>query len=396
MRAIHLPVWLGTVKQPRAKTFAALFALTIASRALLVTVIPLSANQHLGSAEAVSLLYFGVSSFSLIGALVIPWLVHKIRRRRVFTLGCLATVGAVALMSHGHLLPFVLGMMLNVFAVACLEITFNLYLMDHIPRDELGRFEPLRVFSATLSWAVGPWLGVMLQGTVGPWAPYAAAGVAALVLCATFWFLRLRDNPAVAPAKGPPPLPTRFLKRYVSQPRLRLAWVLAAGRSAWWSMFFIYAPIYAVDSGLSPETGGAIVSLGMSAVFLAPLWGWVGRRYGFRRLLIVGYGLSALATYSIAIFAGLPDLAAVLLVTAALASGVIDGAGNLPFLRSVHSWERPEMTTVFSTYRDASMLVPPGVFALLLRFFPLPVVFVASASVMVVMAGLSRYLPKRF
>jgi MFS family permease len=161
-------------------------------------------------------------------------------------------------------------------------------------------------------------------------------------------------------------------------------------------MFFVFAPIYAVDSGLSAETGGAIVSLGAAAVFGAPLWGWVGRRFGFRRLLIGGYGLSALATYAIAVFAGIPDAGAMALVTAAVVTGIIDGAGNLPFLRAVHPWERPEMTTVFSTYRDMALLVPPGIFAVLLKVFALPAVFVASASFMVVLAAFSRYLPRRF
>jgi hypothetical protein len=84
------------------------------------------------------------------------------------------------------------------------------------------------------------------------------------------------------------------------------------------------------------------------------------------------------------------------LVAAAMVTGIIDGAGNLPFLRAVHPWERPEMTTVFSTYRDMALLVPPGIFAVLLKVFALPAVFVASASFMVVLAAFSRYLPRRF
>ena len=91
-----------------------------------------------------------------------------------------------------------------------------------------------------------------------------------------------------------------------------------------------------------------------------------------------------------------PDAGAIALVAAAVVTGIIDGAGNLPFLRAVHPWERPEMTTVFSTYRDMALLAPPGIFAVLLKVFALPAVFVASASFMVVLAVLSRYLPRRF
>ena len=35
---------------------------------------------------------------------------------------------------------------------------------------------------------------------------------------------------------------------------------------------------------------------------------------------------------------------------------MIDGAGNLLFLRAVHPYERSEMTTVFVSYRDVAQL----------------------------------------
>jgi hypothetical protein len=55
---------------------------------------------------------------------------------------------------------------------------------------------------------------------------------------------------------------------------------------------YVYAPIFAVTSGLGAETGGIIVSIGTGWIWLVPLWGWVGRRSGLRRLLQVGYALA--------------------------------------------------------------------------------------------------------
>ena len=138
-------------------------------------------------------------------------------------------------------------------------------------------FEPLRLFYAAGVWAVGPWLGVYLKDQVGDWVPFALASAAALAALALFWILRLKENPAVAPAKGPPPNPLKNLAHFFEQPRLRLAWLLAVGRSAWWMMFFIYAPIYAVESGLDQVTAGAIVSIASGALFIVPLWGWLAR-----------------------------------------------------------------------------------------------------------------------
>ncbi len=365
------------------------------SRTLLITLIPLQAFTLLGDAQAVSVLYFAVSFTNLLLSLSIPWLVRRIRRRRVFSLGALLMVAAPLLIAQATPHALVAGMVLQVFGVACLEVTLSLYLMDHIPRQQMGRFEPMRLFYAAGVWALGPWLGVYLKDQVDPWLPFMLASAAAFATLVLFWVLRLKENPAVAPAKGPPPNPIKNLAHYFEQPRLRLAWLLAFGRSAWWMMFFVYAPIYAVESGLDQVTAGAIVSIASGALFAVPLWGWIARRHGLRKLLVAAFGASGLVTLAIALAGGVPWLVAAALVAAALITGAVDGAGNVPFLRAVHPMERAEMTTVFATYRDVSQLGPPGLFALLLKAFHLPAVFIAGGIGMLVVAYYARYLPRR-
>ena len=395
MRNIHLPVWLGTPGLPRPGTFIALFTLAVIPRTILITALPLEAFGFLGDAQRVSVLYLVVSLCGVGISMTIPWLVHRLRRRWVFSVGCLSAATASMLFTFQAFPAFVAGMILQVFAVASVEITLNLFVMDHIPRRELNKFEPLRVFFAGGAFALGPWLGVYLQERFNHGAPFAVAAMAAVVLFSYFWFLRLTENPAVAPMKKAPPKPLTYLPRFFGQPRLRLAYVLAAGRSAWWSMFFIYAPIYAVSAGLGKEVGGAMVSLGSAAVFLVPLWGAIGRRFGMRYLLVGGYIAGGLATVSVALAMGTPWLGAAVLLFAALMTSTIDGAGNLPFLRAVHPHERPEMTTVFASYRDAGQLAPPGVFSLLLKFFELPAVFIAGGSSLLVLSYFARYIPRR-
>lgn len=288
-----------------------------------------------------------------------------------------------------------IGMALHVLAVAIIEITFNLYVMDHIPREDLSHFEPLRMLVMALPWAVAPWLGVFLRGNLSPLAPFLLAALCALILFGYFWYLRLSDDPTVSPAKGPPPSAFKNIRRFVSQPRLLLAWSLAAGRSSWWVLFFVYGPLFAVESGLSEETAGLIASIGAGSLFAVPLWAWVGRRISLRKLMMLGYGASAFFSILVLSGVGIPFAIAVLLVLSAYATGIIDAAGNLPFLRGVHHWERPEMTSVFATYRDFSQLAPPGIFSLVLRIFPLQSLFVICGCSMLVLAFFCRYLPRR-
>ena len=108
------------------------------------------------------------------------------------------------------------------------------------------------------------------------------SGSFALIVMAYFTWLRVpRASGSLADAV-PQTNPITFVHRYFAQPRLALAWVLAVGRAGWWGMFYVYAPIYAVASGLGAETGGYIVSAGASALYTVMLWGWLGRKIGIR------------------------------------------------------------------------------------------------------------------
>jgi len=191
-------------------------------------------------------------------------------------------------------------------------------------------------------------------------------GAAAVMLLAIFWSMRPVERRRPRATAQVSSNPAHLIRRFFAQPRLRLAWTLAAARSSWWNLFYIYTPIFAVTSGLGAEAGGIVVSIGSAWIWLVPLWGWVGRRFGLRRLLRAGYASAGVLSIGAALAFGLPFLGVFLLALAALGSETIDGAGNLLFLRAVRAHERPEMTTVFVSFRDVSQLGPPTVCALLL------------------------------
>ncbi|MFN4089160.1 MAG: MFS transporter [Alphaproteobacteria bacterium] len=394
MRGLHVPAWLGAVGRPGATSLALLFALAAFHRALLIAVLPLLALRSLGDAQMVSLFYFGSSIMGLAGSLAVPWIVRRITRRGTLTAATGAGLAALVLIGFGGTPGLLIGMPIYVFAQSASEICLSLYIMDHVGRREIGRFEPKRIFFAAGVWLTGPWLGVRLAEEAA-WAPFALGIVGMLSMLGFFWFLRLTEHPAVSAGRQQARNPLAYFPRFFAQPRLRLAWLLAFGRACWWSTFFVYGPIYVVALGYDAATAGALVSVGMTALLAARLWGRVAARWGLRRLLVGAYTVTGLVTIGVAAAAGLPWLGAVMLVGSAMAAGAIDGAGNTPFLRAVHPLERPEMTTVFVTYRDAASLVPPGIYALLLAVAPLPAVFLVAGGGLVFLARFALFLPRR-
>lgn len=392
---VRHPIWLRRIATPGARSLAVLFALESLTRALLTTVIPLEALRIVGSAQLVSVLFFTASLVGLAGGLLVPWFVRRTARRWVYS-GGVVLVGLAALVLSGATpATQMLGMALRVLGVVAMSTCLNLYIMDHIARRDLGRAEPQRVFYSAAAWTVGPFLGVTLSEQFGPTAAYLASLAGACVVLAYFWWLRLSESPALARRRTPAPSTLRNIHRYFAQRRLVMAWTVSICRNAWWAMFLIYVPVFAVESGLGAYVGGLVSSLVMGFMFLTPLWGWFGRRLGLRWILTVGFGVCGAATLLAAALAGTPWIALGLLVGAAFLMGMLDSVGNMPFLLAVHPHERAEMTSVYGTYRDMADMVPPGVYALLLLVFKLPIVFVAGGLLMTTMAALARTVHPR-
>ena len=394
--SMRQPFWVPK-SQPGAWTFSALYFLESVTRASVATVIPLQAYQLFGSKEAVSLVYTAVAMAALCFSFAIPFLIMRLSRRWTYTLGAVMSALCAAMLTLGFEVTQVLTMFLRTTGAAVLNVTLALYIMDNIHKQQLVRSEPLRFAVATLAWGTFPFIGIWLFETYGIWAPALLSVGAAVSLLTLFWVLRLIEKGPIRAGAMKPPNPLRFFGRFASQPRLRLAWLIAFGRSSFWVTFFIYGPILMVEGGYGPQAGGLVVALGNLMLFVNMFVGRVAKRFSIRLVLAGSLFLSA----ALVILVGLLGaehalLAGTAFVAAALFASVLDGLGPVPFLRAVHSHERPQMTTVYRTYLDASELIPPLIYFFMFQWFGFSGAFWALA---IGMSGIGwlvwRYLPTR-
>src|SRR5690242_5199187 len=213
-----MPPTIATLPRHQALAFLSLFFVPGVAQAILLTVVPLEALSLLGTARSATLLYVFTGLVAVIGRFSIPYLVALIRRRFVFTIGAIALATSSSLLALDELRLLAVGLVLSTFAFACIEITSQLYLLDHVPRHSLKHFEPIRIFASAGPWTLGPWLGVYLQRAVGSAAPFAIAACAGLILLVLFWSLRLDENTLLATPRRPPSNPVLYLRRFFAQP----------------------------------------------------------------------------------------------------------------------------------------------------------------------------------
>jgi MFS family permease len=393
---IRPAIWTTRLTTPGAGAFALLFGLEALSRALITVALPLQTAALVGSDEGVSQLFLMGSVSAIAAAFVIPTLAEVLGRARLCTLAMVLIALSALLFTLGALPSEMAGFIARACGIAILHAGLSMFVMDHIRRQEFGRSEPLRLLSIGIAWTVGPTLGVAIEGAFGPWAPFLASAAAVLLALAYFWALRMRKLAIVRPARRRP-LTNPFVRlaTFLAQPRLVLAWLHAIGRGMFWASFIIYTPLYADGTGLGAATGGFLVSLGSVFMLLMPLWGWLARRFGIRRLSLTAFPLAAIFWLAAGLLAAWPWIGAVCIVFGAIAMTAIDGYGNALFFRACRPSQRSTMTAIFATQRDMADLAHAALFAVLLSYFPIQVVFLAIGLILVGLTLLSTRINRR-
>src|SRR5262245_26616231 len=266
-------IWTTAPPRRGALAFASLFALESFARALISTVVSVQAHDILQSSQKVSVLFTCVSLAVLVSTLTLPLVFRYVPRRWIYTAGvvglCLASLAFAT-----HVLPGqVAGMYLRNVSAATLNIALSLYILDHIRKVDLVRSEPMRLAFSAASRPIGPFLGVWLYESYGPWAPQLLCIAACCLVATFFWYLRLSDHPVIRAASSTPQNPLANVGRFISQPRLRLAWLIAFGRSCFWTTFFVYGSLLMIEGKLGKEASGLLISLSQLGLCVAYLAG---------------------------------------------------------------------------------------------------------------------------
>jgi predicted MFS family arabinose efflux permease len=372
-----------------------MFTLESSARAILATIIPLQAYDILKSARDISIIYIAVGIIGLIASFAIPLLIRWLSRRWVYALGAVVLFSVPALLATYTLTGQIAAMLLRTFASSCINTTLSLYIMDYIHRHDLVRSEPLRFQVSSASWCIGPSLGVYVYSSWSPEAAFALSASFSVLALINFWRFGLKSGSEAEKSDPKPINPWVSIRRFVEQPRLRLAWTLAFGRSFWWAMFMTYGPLFMVESGTGPLAGAVLVSVGNALLFLAPAWGRLAQRIRIRMAVVVAFAVAGTATLLATVLSPWPYLAGFLLLIAAFAAVGLDGLAGIPFLRAVRSFERPQMVVVYRTYIQGADFISSAVFAVLLSFYDIPAVFAFTAFAMFATGAFARYLPRR-
>ncbi|MEZ5715843.1 MAG: MFS transporter [Paracoccaceae bacterium] len=374
----RIPEWLRHAPTPSVRGFALLQGFEAITRGLLISIFPVAMYHALGDARAVSLVYFLIGVLSLTTGLLVPFVTRFWPRRWVYTAGALLYVAGAALAIAQT--PWSVPAAIAAYSMATVTtfVCFNAYVLDYIARVDLGRVETLRMFYSAFGWTVGPLTGVALYALWPP-LPFLISGASALIMLGLFLYLRLGNGRLITRAKAPPPNPLAFLGRFFAQPRLVAGWLFAVIRSCGWWAYVVYLPIFAVQAGMGDHVGGTLLSITNGSLFLSPLMlRWMQKR-SVRHAVRTGFAMATALFLLAGLTAQIPPLTAGLLFCGSLFLILLDISAGLPFLMAVKPSERTEMSAIYSSFRDVSGILTPGIAWAVLLVAPVSGIFTATA-----------------
>ncbi len=390
----YSPIFLRHAAGPSIEGFALLTGIEAAIRGTLISVMPIAVYEALGDASRESRLYFLVGCCSLATGLMVPWLTRIVPRRWVYTLGtCFYLLGASLALHGGALATGFALLSLTLGTVTCF-VCLNAYVLDYIPRLDLGRCQSVQMFYAATSWTLGPVLGVWLRGLWTP-APFALAFGFALALLASFWALRLGNGKAIVRAQRPAPNPLAYLGRFFAQPRLVLGWGFAVIRSCGWWVYVVYLPIFCVQNGLGDRVGGIALSLSNAMLYSTPVMLRFVQRVTVRIAVRTAFLCAGVLFLMASAASMLPWATLALMLAGSLFLVLLDVSAGLPFLMAVKPSERTEMAAIYSSFRDVSGILTPGVAWAILLAAPVSATFGACGLALLTAAGLALKLHPR-
>lgn len=361
---------------PGVLGFAVIAGFEAVVRGIVLAVYPLLMYRAWGDAVVVSKWYLGVGLFSLLTALTVPMLTRYLSRRWVYALGLsLYLLSAVFGMVGGK--ATTAALLCHAMAAATAFVCFNAYVLDHVAKPDFGRLESLRLLYGGAGWTVGPVMGVWLM-QLWSGAPFVIVALGAMGMLGLIWRMRLGNARVhvLANNRKVSHNPIVFLRRFFAQPRLVAGWFFAVMRSCGWWVYIVYVGIFAVQNGLGDQVGGMATSLANAGLFVAPLMlRWI-QRHSVRKAVRSGFLLGGGCFILAALVSPWPWATVAMLVTGSLFLVLLDICGGLPFLMSVKPSQRTEMSAVYSSFRDVSGIISPGIAWLALQFAPVAGVFV--------------------
>ena len=329
-----------------------------------------------------------LTAITILAALTLTPLLETFHEKKItkYSIYALITSCLGFMLSESILLFFLFALLYSISTsvrVTCLTIL----LRDNSTKKSFTKHNGLQGSLLSLGWFLGPVIAGSLLGTFGLSSVFlfsAGMGLLGLILFSRGDSISEKIHSKI--------IHKNILKNsllYLKQKKTYLPSLMQIGIDFWWALIFIYVPLVMISQGLGPQYIG--IFIGLTQLPLVLIENYAGKKAaitGFRTFFVLGFSLLGIAALS-SFYITEIEIVLLLLVLASIAMAFIEAQPTAYFFSKISQKEEEILSPIFNLMPFVGSFLGKIVLAAFLIFFPQESIFMVTAIVMFIFAGIA-------
>lgn len=369
-----------------------LFFIALAG-SLIVTIWSLHMKSFEISDSTIGFISSGLVIVSLFVSFITTPILETFGKKKVFILSLIIPILLyLSLVLYRNLYFFVLIAGILTIGDTLRNATANSIFRDNTNKKELNEKEGLLFSLTNIGWLVGPLIAGYLVILSGVNLIFSITSCLFLIALVFLFFVHLKNTDRIY--KKPHWSIKENLLKFIRNKETHLPYLMTCGLHAWWSLIYLYAPLFMIREGLGgKEIGVFMFFVVLPLITLEYFVGKSSEKRGLRKYFF--YGFLGLSLISLVLFfvKGI-YIQLILLAAASLFAALIEPLQDTFFFKKVSMRFEDKYFPVYKTAPRIGGFVIKFIIAGVLIFLPYHFVYLVMFLAMSVFAVLSLKIDK--
>jgi len=306
----------------------------------------------------------------------------------LFAIGCIYILFAV---SRSFYFVFILASLVSIL-ISLKISSAGIVVRDFSPKKVLVRNEGLMYTFMNIAWVLGPLPAGYIAEAFGISLVFILAGIFTLFAFLMLLVFRIKDDNTIKRVDGN--VFRNFFDFFKSKKRV-LSYFLSGGVNFWWTLIYLFMPIYIIRNGLSDIwVGYFLFAVPIPLVMLEFYFSKLAGKIGFRKIFRMGYlwlvAVSLLAFF----FSSNIYLLMGIIVLGGIGAALLEPTTEAYFFDISSNSEVVRFYAPYNTTIDTNQFIAKMAMSSILLFLPFKFIFAFIALMMFVLFVLSSYTPE--
>ena len=263
--------------------------------------------------------------------------------------------------------------------------SFDILFRDESDIDSLNKVEGLMYALFNFGLFVGPFIAGYIMQLFNIRSTFLVAGL--LMLAAYFMFYSMKAQIPYKEKIQNSESALHLAKAFVEYRKTILPFLIVCGMYIWWSMIYIYIPLYIIDSGFDTSIIGFFMGIVLLPLVINDYFiGVLSQKYGFRNFFITGYFMLFVLSLVMFFLHGNLYYVLILCFIASFMISLIDPLQDSYFFKQItRSSDEERFYPIFATSEYFGHFIGRIAPAVVLLFLPIYYVFLSVSFFMFIL-----------